>query len=221
MIPIPYADTGSEALRAWMRRYKARFKEEADLGAAFGYQQILLFAEGLKNAGRELNVSTLAQGILNIRNYTDLFEAVPFTYSPNNRLGAHAAFIFQVQQGRWKKAGTMITPDIHPLVVHYASPHTGYGPITAGAEGLSYLTLRAVGDKGAWYLPEQRDQLQLRIPKKVIHAAPAARTEQAELAALDCAARRQPRHPGLVDRGHRGREVLDEGIQRPQDPRHR
>jgi hypothetical protein len=32
-------------------------------------------------------------------------------------------------------------------------------------------------------------------------------------------ARRQPRHPGPVDRGHRRRQVLDEGVQRPQDPR--
>ena len=36
---------------------------------------------------------------------------------------------------------------------------------------------------------------------------------------LGRAARRQPRHPGAVDRGHRGRQVLDEGVQRPQDPR--
>ena len=33
------------------------------------------------------------------------------------------------------------------------------------------------------------------------------------------AARRQPRHPGPVDREHRGRQVLDEGVQRPEDAR--
>ena len=59
------------------------------------------------------------------------------------------------------------------LAVHYASPHSGYGPLISGDQGLSYLTLRAVGDSGAWYLPEQREHLQLRIAKQQAHAAPA------------------------------------------------
>ncbi len=37
--------------------------------------------------------------------------------------------------------------------------------------------------------------------------------------ALGVLVRRHPRHPRAVDREHRGREVLDEGVQRPQDAR--
>lgn len=111
MIPIPYPDAGNEQMRAWMQRYKQAYKEEADLGAAFGYQQTMMFAEALKNAGPDLNTKTLAQGLLKIKNYNDFFEAVPYTYTPERRLGANAAFILQIQDGRWKKVSKPISPD--------------------------------------------------------------------------------------------------------------
>jgi len=41
---------------------------------------------------------------------------------------------------------------IGPLVVHYTDPSTGYGPITASANGLSYFALRPRKDPGAVYL---------------------------------------------------------------------
>ena len=84
----------------------------------------------------------------------------------------HQEHQFQVFVGG---GGTIGRSAIGPLAVHYASPHSGYGPLVAGDEGISYLTLRAVGDTGAWYLPEQREQLRLRIPKVQAHAAPDAR----------------------------------------------
>jgi len=49
---------------------------------------------------------------------------------------------------------------LHPGFVHYAAKHTGYGPLTAGADGLAYLTLRAVLDLGAHFLPEERQRMQ-------------------------------------------------------------
>jgi len=60
-----------------------------------------------------------------------------------------------------------------PLSVHYASAHSGYGPIVSGEHGLAYLTLRVMSDTGAWYLPEAREHLQLRIRKQQAHGAPA------------------------------------------------
>lgn len=56
--------------------------------------------------------------------------------------------------GRNKETG-------QPLLVHYADHHTGYGPITAGAQGYSYFTLRAKSDPGATYLhnPGYREKL--------------------------------------------------------------
>ncbi len=74
---------------------------------------------------------------------------------------------------------------VQKLAVHYASPHTGYGPLVSGDEGISYLTLRAVGDTGAWYLPEQRAALLLRIRKQQAHGMPARAIEPEQLRALD------------------------------------
>ncbi len=50
----------------------------------------------------------------------------------------------------------------HPLsvhAVHFSRAYTPYGPINFGADGLSFLTLRARKDPGAQYIPEARDQL--------------------------------------------------------------
>jgi len=52
-----------------------------------------------------------------------------------------------------------------PLTVHYSSPEAGYGPITAGPQGLSYYTLRAVHELGAQYLPESRPLLRAGLKK--------------------------------------------------------
>lgn len=83
----------------------------------------------------------------------------------------HLHHQFQVvMRGR----GSLGRHAVEPLAVHYASPHSGYGPLVAGSEGLDYLTLRLVGDTGAWYLPDSREHLAVRIPKQQLHASPAA-----------------------------------------------
>ena len=75
---------------------------------------------------------------------------------------------------------------VGPLAVHYASPETGYGPIIAGPEGVSYLTLRAMADTGAWYLhkPEQRAKMRRELGKHQAHAAPGKVISADELRAL-------------------------------------
>ena len=68
----------------------------------------------------------------------------------------HQEHQFQVFVGG---RGSLGAHPVAHLAVHYASPHSGYGPLVSGDQGLAYLTLRAVGDTGAWYLPEQREHL--------------------------------------------------------------
>ena len=67
-----------------------------------------------------------------------------------------------------------------PFTLHYAGAYTGYGPITAGLDGLSYFTIRATFDSGAFYVPEARGELK-RGPKVQAHPDP--------IYALDDAAR--------------------------------
>lgn len=50
--------------------------------------------------------------------------------------------------------------DIAPYTVHYSNPYTGYGPIVAGSEGISYVTLRRVADMHPpFYLPDAKVHL--------------------------------------------------------------
>ena len=89
----------------------------------------------------------------------------------------HQEHQFQVVVGGGGRLGASATAH---LSVHYASPHAAYGPLVSDEDGLAYLTLRAVHDNGAWYLPDQREHLLLRIPKHHAHGAPAQRaTDQA------------------------------------------
>ena len=74
---------------------------------------------------------------------------------------------------------------VGPLMVHYASPHSAYGPLNAGDAGISYLTMRLIGDEGAWYLPEARPKLKLHIKKQQAHGAPATQVSAEQLRALE------------------------------------
>lgn len=60
---------------------------------------------------------------------------------------------------------------VEPVSVHYAGAHTGYGPITAGPQGLSYFTLRARTDPGAQFLPGARDKMQKGPKRHLLGAA--------------------------------------------------
>lgn len=90
---------------------------------------------------------------------------------------------------------------IGPLTVHYASPHSAYGPLDAGESGISYLTMRLVGDEGAWYLPEARPKLKLHVKKQQAHGAPAGQVSAGELRTLERTVEEvliEPRDNGLA-----------------------
>lgn len=68
-------------------------------------------------------------------------------------------------------SGTLGPHALSPGLIHYATAYTGYGPLVAGPEGLSYFTIRAVYEAGAFLIPEHREMLQ-RGPKHQFHAGP-------------------------------------------------
>lgn len=82
-----------------------------------------------------------------------------------------------VVQGR----GQFGSHKVHAITVHYAGAYTGYGPVIASEEGLSYFTIRAVFEQGAVLLPQGRDQM-VRGPKRQLHSVPCPPAQAAELA---------------------------------------
>ena len=72
--------------------------------------------------------------------------------------------------------------EVQAVTVHYAGAYTGYGPVVAGDEGLSYFTIRSVFEQGALFLPQGRDQM-VRGPKRQFHSTPYPAADAGELAA--------------------------------------
>lgn len=96
----------------------------------------------------------------------------------------HLEHQFQVIVGG---SGSLGRTPVEPFAVHYAAPETGYGPITAGPNGISYLTLRAEGDTGAWYLhkPGVRERMRPGLRREQQHGAPSEALRATALADLN------------------------------------
>jgi hypothetical protein len=77
--------------------------------------------------------------------------------------------------------GTLGTHAVQPVAVHFAGAHTAYGPIRAGAAGLTYFTLRNGFDPGARYMLHAENRSALRSVAKRRHreaATPPLRDDQ-------------------------------------------
>jgi rubredoxin len=120
---------------------------------------------------------------------THFLEAVPGTrdpqafmvqYAPGRVLRTHFHDVDEFQivvAGR----GTFGRHAIAPFTVHFARAFTPYGPIVAGADGLSFLTLRARRDSaGPQLLPDKREVLETVVGRNPWQAA-----EQLALARID------------------------------------
>lgn len=58
--------------------------------------------------------------------------------------------------------GTLGSHVVRPVAVHFAGAYTAYGPIHAGADGLTYFTLRNGFDPGARYMLRPENRVALR-----------------------------------------------------------
>ncbi len=87
---------------------------------------------------------------------------------------------------------------LKPYTVHYANPYTGYGPLQAGPQGLSYLTLRAVGDPNRpFYLPDTKDQMKPG-PRLNLTSEPVAAGDPGGIGAVQCQPVLDPRPDGIA-----------------------
>ena len=99
--PIPYYETASPELKAWIESYKKQFNVDPNPQAVIGYQIITLFAEGAKNAGKDLTVDSLIKGLEAVHDYKDIFGTAPMSFGPNRRLATNTPILFEVKGGRW------------------------------------------------------------------------------------------------------------------------
>lgn len=96
--------------------------------------------------------------------------------------------------------------------VHYARAKTAYGPLIAGADGLSYLTLRPHVEYGGHYLSDPGTVVDRRAPKfQTTGHADRAST-------LACAAIIDPQTDGLA--AWQAKLAAGDPLQVPEGPRH-
>jgi len=100
---IPYYDTATPEVRAWMDRYETRFDTAASIQAVFGYTVLQATGEGLKNAGRELNTDSFVAGLEQIKEWSTIFESSPMTFAADQHLGTSKFYLSQIQDGKWVK----------------------------------------------------------------------------------------------------------------------
>jgi len=90
---------------------------------------------------------------------TRLPQAFLVENTPHRHLRTHFHDVDQFQV-IVSGGGTLGRHAVRPYTVHFARAHTPYGPITAGDDGLAWLTIRARRDaEGAQFLPEKREEL--------------------------------------------------------------
>ncbi len=124
---------------------------------------------------------------------TDGFRAHKGEWLDCGSQGAHTPIVFLIEQPAnsllrthfhrqnqfqlfVRGSGSLGPHPLAPYTLHYAGAYTGYGPITAGPEGLAYLTLRATFDSGASFVPEALPRM-VRGPKRQAHTRPFGATE--------------------------------------------
>jgi len=95
------------AQRAALDRYKARFGREAEDGTYYGYNAMMLFAEGARNAGRGLTPQTLQQGLEKVKDWKSVFAAPPVTYTATSHAPPTEAVIVQIKDGKYRIAATL------------------------------------------------------------------------------------------------------------------
>ncbi len=88
-------------LQAVKDRYKARFGRELEDGVAQTFTTMMLFAEGAKNAGRNLTPQTLQQGLEKVKDFKTAFQATPISYGPDDHAPPRGTYIIRVQGGKF------------------------------------------------------------------------------------------------------------------------
>ncbi|MBZ5590554.1 MAG: ABC transporter substrate-binding protein [Acidobacteriia bacterium] len=99
--PIPYYDGASPQVKAWLDNYKAKFNADGNIQSVAGYDVVMVMAEGLKHAGKNLTADSFVEGLHKVKSYSDIFGGAPVSFSPGNHLATKSAFVAQIKSGRW------------------------------------------------------------------------------------------------------------------------
>ena len=101
-MPYAYADTSSEAIKAWAAKYKARTGKDANSAAQYGYVGGDIVVKVLETAGKDLTRAKFIAALESIKDYRPFFPGPTLSYGPKKHQGSSATFLAKVEGGRWK-----------------------------------------------------------------------------------------------------------------------
>ncbi len=100
-VTVPYGDSGSDQVRAWAARYKAKFGEDAAVHSVYGYSNADMLITALDKAGSNLTTESLIGAIEQAKFPSDAFGSPEMTFSATKRLGSSRARFAEIRNGRW------------------------------------------------------------------------------------------------------------------------
>jgi branched-chain amino acid transport system substrate-binding protein len=101
-VPFAYADTSSDAIKAWSAKYKAKTGQDPNSAAQFGYVGADIVVKALEAAGKDLTRAKFVAAIEGIKDYKPMFPGPTLSFGPDRHQGTTATFLAKVERGRWK-----------------------------------------------------------------------------------------------------------------------
>lgn len=100
-VAVPYADSASEPVRAWIGRYKAKYGEDPAMHSVYGYSNADMLIKALEKAGPNLTTDTLIAALEQTKFPSDMFGSPEMTFTATKRLGSNRSRLAEIRNGRW------------------------------------------------------------------------------------------------------------------------
>lgn len=98
----PYADSNSESIREWAKKYNNRFNENPGFYSVIGYVIADIFVTAANKVGPDLTFDNFIKTMDGLTIPEDIFGNPQLTYSEKKRLGNEASRMSQIRNGRWE-----------------------------------------------------------------------------------------------------------------------
>ena len=100
-MPYAYPDAGSDAIKAWSAKYKAKVGQEPNSAAQYGHVGADIVVKALEGAGKDLTRVKFLAALESIKDYRPFFPGPTLSFGADKHQGSNAIFLAQVKGGRW------------------------------------------------------------------------------------------------------------------------
>jgi branched-chain amino acid transport system substrate-binding protein len=100
-----YCASAPASAQAFCDAYKAKHGSNPGISGQLGYTAADLVVAGLENAGEDLTVDSLMDGLEAISGHQDTFGRISWSYGANDHKGTQVVVLSQVEGGKWVTIG--------------------------------------------------------------------------------------------------------------------